>query len=106
MENGHANPNKGLKTSHDFIHQSKVVEMAGPLFCDVFFSERLLLNFGRIMPHVFSDRCDPSVALANKVALKKRPAIYPVRRVECKTFIISSGNPSLQKDNVFSGLAP
>ena len=26
--------------------------------------------------------------------------------MECKTFIISAGNPSLRKDNVFNGLVP
>ena len=38
--------------------------------------------------------------------MKKGPAIYPVRRVECKTFIISAGNPSLRKDNLYNGLVP
>ena len=32
--------------------------------------------------------------------------IYPVRRVECKTFIIPTGNPSLRKDNLYNGLVP
>ena len=38
--------------------------------------------------------------------MKKGPAIYPVRYVECKTFIISAGNPSLKKDNLYNGLVP
>ena len=33
-------------------------------------------------------------------------AIYPIRRVECKSFIVPSGNPSLRKDNIFNGLVP
>ena len=48
----------------------------------------------------------PSISLAHEVALKKGPAIYPIRRVECKSFIIPAGNPSLRKDNVFNGLVP
>ena len=51
-------------------------------------------------------KVSPSISIANELALKKGPAIYPVRRVECKTFIISAGNPSLRKDNVYNGLIP
>ena len=29
-----------------------------------------------------------------------------MRRVECKTFIIAAGNPSLRKDNLYNGLVP
>ena len=45
-------------------------------------------------------KVSPSVSIAHELALKKGPAIYPVRRVECKTFIIPTGNPSL------NGLVP
>jgi hypothetical protein len=48
----------------------------------------------------------PSVSIAHEVALKKGPAVYPIRRVECKSFIVPAGNPSLRKDNVFNGLVP
>ena len=51
-------------------------------------------------------KVSPSISLAHEVALKKGPAIYPIRRVECKSFIIPTGNPSLRKDNVFNGLVP
>ena len=51
-------------------------------------------------------KVSPSVYLAHEVALKKGPAYYPIHRVECKSFIIPAGNPSLQKDNVFSGFVP
>ena len=39
-----ANANMGLKKRYE-IQESGVIEMAGPLFCDVFKSERLLLSF-------------------------------------------------------------
>ena len=45
-------------------------------------------------------KVSPSVSIAHELALKKGPAIYPVRCVECKTFIIPTGNPSLRKDNL------
>ena len=51
-------------------------------------------------------KVNPSVFIAHKLALKKGPAISPLRRVECKTFIISTGNPSLRKDNLYNGLVP
>ena len=47
-----------------------------------------------------------SISVAHELPLKKGPAIYPIRRVECKSFIIPGGNPSLRKDNVFNGLVP
>ena len=51
-------------------------------------------------------KVNPSVSIAHELALKKGPAISPVRRVECKTFIIPTGNPSLRKDNLYNGLVP
>ena len=51
-------------------------------------------------------KVSPSISVAHKLVLKKGPAIYPVRRVECKTFIIAAGNPSLRKDNLYNGLVP
>ena len=39
-----ANANHGLKKSYVFNQESGVIEMAGPLFCDVLKSERLLLS--------------------------------------------------------------
>ena len=109
--------------------------MVGPIFSDVFFTERLLLSFVDLKVvfnrnvHQFclmtseghgdyavkltdaylkirKVKVSPSISLAHEVVLKKGPAIYPIRRVECKSFIIPSGNLSLRKDNVFNGLVP
>ena len=41
----HANTNQGLRKRYEFSHESGIIEMAGPIFCDVFRSERLLLSF-------------------------------------------------------------
>ena len=41
----HANTNQGLRKRCEFSHESGIIEMAGPIFCDVFRSERLLLSF-------------------------------------------------------------
>ena len=128
-----ANANMGLKKRYAFNQESGVIKMAGPLFCDVFKSERLLLSFVDLKVIlnrninafcIMSDindaahkvklteaylkirnvKVSPSVSIAHELALKKGPAIYPVRRVECKTFIIPAGNPSLRKDNLYNGL--
>ena len=130
-----ANANMRLKKRYAFNQQSGVLEMAGPLFCDVFKSERLLLSFVDLKVIlnrnvnafcIMSDidgaahkvklteaylkvrkvKVSPSVSITHELALKKGPAIYPVRRVECKTFIIPTGNPSLRKDNLYNGLVP
>ena len=132
---GAANANMGLKNRYEFSKESKIVEMAGPLFCDVFFTERLLLsyvdlkvvlnrssnafclmssardadfkiNLVDVYLKVRKVRVNPSITLAHEVALKKGPAVYPIRRTECKSFIVPAGNPSLQKDNVFNGFVP
>lgn len=130
-----ANANLGLKARYEFSKKSGIIEMAGPIFCDVFFSERLLLSYVDlkvVMNRTSNEFClmaseddadykvklidanlkvrkvkvNASVSLAHEVTLKKGPAIYPIRRAECKSFIIPGGNPSLQKDNIFNGLVP
>ena len=109
--------------------------MAGPLFCDVFMTDRLLLSFVDlkiilnrnidafcVMSAIANPdqkvkltdaylklrkvKVSPNVSVAHELALKKGPAIYPIRRVECKSFIVPAGNPSLRKDNIFNGLLP
>ena len=128
-----ANVNPGLNARYVFNKESGTIEMAGPLFCDV--TERLLLSFVdlKIILNrnidafcVMSDvanpdqkvklsdaylklrkvKVSPNVSVVHELALKKGPAIYPIRCVECKSFIVPAGNPSLRKDNIFNGLVP
>ena len=109
--------------------------MAGPLFCDVFKSERLLLssvdlkvilNRNVIEFCIMSDvddadyrvklteahlkirkvKVSPSISIAHKLALKKGPAIYPCETRGVQNFIISAGNPSLRKDKLYNGRVP
>ena len=120
----------GLKKRYAFSQESGIIEMAGPLFCDVVRSERLLLSFidlKIILNRNVNEFClmaseadadyrvklteaylkvrkvkvSPSISIVQELALKKGPAIYPVRRVDCKTFIIPAENQSLSKDTVF-----
>ena len=96
-----ANANHGLKKRYEFSKQSRVIEMAGPLFCDVFKSERLLLSFVDLnvilnrnvnefcimsdvddadyrvkLTEVYLKICkvkvSPSISIAHELALKKR----------------------------------
>ena len=130
-----ANYNPGLATRYTFSKESGTIEMVGPLFCDVFMTDRLLLSFVDlkiilnrnidafcVMSAIANPdqkvkltdaylklhkvKVSPNVSVAHELALKKGPAIYPTRRVECKSFIVPAGNPSLRKDNIFNGLVP
>ncbi|CAB4014808.1 uncharacterized transposon-derived [Paramuricea clavata] len=49
-------------------------------------------------------KVNPSISVGHEIALKKGPAIYHVRCVECKSFIVPAGNFSLRKDSLFNGL--
>ena len=41
----HANVNLGLKKRYEFSKESGIIEMAEPIFCDVFMSKQLLLSY-------------------------------------------------------------
>ena len=38
--------------------------------------------------------------------LKQTPALYPIRRVECKILTVPEGLPNFRQDNIFSGIIP
>ena len=131
-----AGGNTGLKTRYTFTEQSYICDMWGPLHCDILFSERLLLNHvnvtfkltpntpafvlmsGEASPNykiaiqsavlkVRAVKVSPSLQLHHLNELKKGVnAKYPIRRVECKTYTIPRGNPSLHKGDLFNGLVP
>ena len=115
-----ADANMGLKAQYEFSKESGTIEMVGPILSDVFMTERLLLSFVDLKvvlnrsSHEFclmasQDHVDykvklmdvylkihkvkisPSISIAHEIALKKGPAIYPIRRVECKTFVTQQG---------------
>ena len=130
-----ADANLGLKARYEFSKESGTIEMVGPIFSDVFMTDRLLLSFVDlkiVLNRSSHDFClmaseddvdyrvklmdvylkirkvkiSPSISVAHEIALKRGPAIYPIRRVECKTYVIPAGNPSLRKDNLINGLVP
>ena len=51
-------------------------------------------------------KVDQTVSDGIERMLKQTPALYPVRRVECKILTVPSGLPTTRQDNIFSGIIP
>ena len=51
-------------------------------------------------------KVDQAVSDGIERMLKQTPALYPVRRVECKILTVPSGLPTTRQDNIFSGIIP
>ncbi|XP_030831447.1 uncharacterized protein F54H12.2-like [Strongylocentrotus purpuratus] len=129
------NVNEGLKKRHEFIVDSKVLSMLGPIYGDLFFQERLLLpgvdlklklnrskdafcllssnaegNYKvKILSaalYVRRVKTNPSVMLNHAKMLEKANAKYPLNKVDVRSFTIPAGNMSFNKDNLFLGHLP
>ena len=128
--------NQGFAKRHQFIQDRKKFTLSGPVFVDAFMGSRLLLNMVdlKLILNRSSDqfclmdkngsplkakvkltdvilkvrkvRVSPTVSMAHELALKKMAAIYPIRRVECKTFVMPANIPNVRKDNIFTGNIP
>ena len=128
--------NQGFAKRHTFVENSKKFTLSGPIFTDVFMSDRLLINMldlKVVLNRSYNEFClmdknstskNPKVELTDvvlkirkvkvdqairdstEVLLKQTPAIYPVRRVVCKALSIAPGLPNVRLDNIFSGLVP
>ena len=51
-------------------------------------------------------KVDQAVSDGVERMLKQTPALYPIRRVECKILTISENLPTVRHDNIFSGIIP
>ena len=132
------NGNQGFANRHKFIENGNQFVLSGPIFSDVFMSDRLLLNMLNLKvvlnrsPNTFclmdtnvgNAKLNPKVKLtdvvlrirkvkvdqaindATEITLKQTPALYPIRRVECKVLTIPNGLPGVRQDNIFSGVIP
>ena len=128
--------NQGFAKRHQFIQDGKKFTLSGPVFVDAFMGSRLLLDMVdlKLILNRSSDKfclmdtngdvlnakvkltdvilkvrkvkVSPTVSMGHELALKKMPAIYPIRRVECKTFVMPGNIPSVRKDNIFTGNIP
>lgn len=128
--------NSGFKNRKKLFDNSVIVEVMGKIHGDFFNQPKLLMNnidvriamaieksdfyvmseiatdvesFIRIedatmyMNHV---TVNPNILLAHQSILQKRNAIYPYRRVECKSYTVPANNFSLSLDNIVTGQLP
>lgn len=127
--------NKGLKKRYDLTCKSQTLEMIGPLHCDIFQQNRLMLNlvdlkiklirskpefclvsskagadYKVVLEHaslfIRKVQVSPGVSLGHAKALEKSTAKFPVDRVICKTYAVSKGSYSFLQENVFVGPLP
>ena len=130
--------NQGFAKGHKYIKGSKQFSLAGPIFSDVFMSDRLLLNMmelkvvlnrssnefclmdlnnegnkvntkvklTNVVLKIRKVKVDQAIRDSTELLLKQTPALYPIRRVECKALTIPKGLPNIRQDNIFSGLVP
>ena len=130
--------NQGFAKRHKFITNGNQFVLSGPIFSDIFMTDRLLLNMmdlkvvlnrstdgfclmdknadgALIEPRVhFTDvvlkirkvKVDQAVSDGVERMLKQTPALYPIRRVECKILTIPEQLPNIRQDNIFSGIIP
>ena len=129
--------NQGFAKRHQFIKNGNRFVLSGPIFSDIFMTDRLLLNMMdlKVVLNRSSDAfslmeignnpaIEPKVQLTDVVLkvrkvkvdqsvsdgvermLKQTPALYPIRRVECKILTIPANLPNVRQDNIFSGIIP
>ena len=129
--------NVGFAKRHQFIKGGNRFVLSGPIFADIFMTDRLLLNMMdlKVVLNRSSDAfslmeigndpaIEPKVQLTDVVLkvrkvkvdqsvsdgvermLKQTPALYPIRRVECKILTIPANLPNVRQDNIFSGIIP
>ena len=130
--------NAGFAKRHQFITNGNQFVLSGPIFSDIFMTDRLLLNmmdlkvvlnrstdnFSLMEIGNKSDPIEPKAHLTDVVLkvrkvkvdqavsdgvermLKQTPALYPIRRVECKILTIPQNLPNIRQDNIFSGIIP
>ena len=129
--------NQGFAKRHKFITNGNQFVLSGPIFADIFMTDRLLLNMMdlKVVLNRSTDAfclleignsspIEPRVKLTDVVLkirkvkvdqpisdgvermLKQTPALYPIRRVECKILTIPEQLPNIRQDNIFSGIIP
>ena len=64
------------------------------------------VKFEDVVLKIRKVKVDETVSIANEQILRRTPALYPIRRVECKALTIPANLPHVRKDNIFSGMIP
>ena len=129
--------NQGFAKRSKFIQNSKQFVLSGPIFADIFMTDRLLLNMmdlrvvlnrssntfclmdlssgtavkpkvqlSHVELKIRKVKLDQAVSDGIERMLKQTPALYPIRRVECKILTVPQNLLTTRQDNIFSGLIP
>lgn len=128
--------NKGFVKRKELLGKSKLVQMMGRLHSDIFFQNRYLLNGVDLNIRLIRNsnafclmgardstfkisivnasyfirkvKVNSSIQLKHIEMLDKQltPAVYPIRRVEVKSFGVAVGSLSAIEDGLFSGQLP
>ena len=125
--------NPALKTRARFVEKSKTCDMMGRLHLDVFHQPRYIVNgvdlkirLNRTSSkfNLMSDlgtektkitkavllvkkvKLNPGVLTAHAKALNTTTAKYPIRRIDVKSFSLTSGTRTITRDNIFLGQLP
>ena len=127
--------NNGLFDRAVWTVNSKTLDLQGPIFHDLFSMERYLLNQVDVKLKMYRSpasfallaadastsykiniediyvlarkiRVNPAVLYGQSKHLEKRNALYPYRKVECRSQSVATGSTSFQWDNLFQGRKP
>lgn len=126
--------NIGFTRRHSHTADNKVVDLFGPLHCDLFNVDKYLLNGvemtiklqrSKVAFHLMGSensratfeildaelyvrkvRINPAVINAHIKALEIAPARYPITRVDVKAITIPAGSQTKTMDNTYLGLLP
>lgn len=129
-----SNENVGFTVRRNLTTNNKIVDLYGPLHCDIFNVDKYLLNGVELtiklqranesfhlmgvananpaleivdaVLYARKVKINPSVLLAHHKALNVATAKYPLTRVDVKTITIPPGAQSKTLDNVFIGSLP
>ncbi|XP_034019525.1 uncharacterized protein F54H12.2-like [Thalassophryne amazonica] len=127
-------PNAGLVSRAHLTTRSREIHLLCPLHADIFFCERSLLNNVDLRVKLihagdtFSLMCadnstfklnilgaslfvkkvsvSPAVLLGHNVALLKGNALYPLSRINVKTYVIPHNSRICNQENLFLGIMP
>lgn len=128
--------NKGLKTRKGYFNRSKTVQVMGKIHSDMFMQNRYLLNGVDVSISLLRNsnefclmaaagskyqlkvktasffarkvKLNPSVQMSHIEKLDKegKSAMYPRYKIDTKTFSLSRGSLSANKEGLFSGFLP
>lgn len=130
-----AGANTGLVQRENFTALSKVCELEGPLYVDLFQQPRLLLNNVPLHLRFWQARdafrlmgdtskgpyqlqivdaqlkitavsVMPEIILAHEECLSKTPALYPMLQSDFKVFSMAKGDLFFSADNLWGGSVP